>query len=51
MIEKGEDMVTIFDDSLLKRDHLFVLWFHRLQYETNPEIHHIKERNRLFINC
>ena len=34
MIEKGKDMITIFDNSLLKRDHLFVLWVQRLLQET-----------------
>jgi hypothetical protein len=34
MIEKGKDMITIFCNSLLKRDHVFVLWVQRLLQET-----------------
>gem|GEM_PF-6988983 len=34
MIEKGEDMAAMSDDTLLKRDHLFVLWVQLLTQET-----------------
>ncbi len=34
MIKRGKDIITIFCNSLLKRDHLFVLWVQRLIQQT-----------------
>ena len=42
MIKKGKYMITVFDDSLLKRDQFFVLWVQRLIQQTLQFIFQIR---------